>query len=98
MSVMDVVIQKAENPSQQPNQVKKKGKMSRVSCTVYKPFKEQVASLHLPTTLSPLFEEPEPNLGFLRIWPDKDADIPVDETTYGLVPQGSVLSYQHKIK
>ena len=37
-SVMDVVIQKAENPSQQPTHVKKNCKVSGVSCTVYKPF------------------------------------------------------------
>ena len=66
-SVMDVVIQKAENPSQQSTQVKKKRKVSGVSCTVYKPFEEQIASLNLPSTLSPLFEELDPKPGFLRI-------------------------------
>ena len=68
---MDVVIQKAENPSQQSTQIKKKRKVSAVSCTVYKPFEEQTASLNLPSTLSPLFEELDLKPGFLRIWPDK---------------------------
>lgn len=81
---MDVVIQKAENPSQQPTQVKKKRRVSGVSCTVYKPFEGQVASLNLPSTLSPLFEELDPKPGFLRIWPDKDEDIPLVETKFGL--------------
>ena len=93
---MDVVIQKAENPSQQPTQVKKKRKVSGVSCTVYKPFEEQIASLNLPSTLSPLFEELDPKPGFLRIWPDENEDIPLVETKYGLVPRGSVLSYQQQ--
>ena len=93
---MDVVIQKAENPSQQSTQVKKKRKVSGVSCTVYKPFEEQIASLNLPSTLSPLFEHLDPKPGFLRIWPDKNKDIPLVETKYGLVPRGSVLSYQQQ--
>ena len=93
---MDVVIQQAENPSQQPTQVKKKRKVSGVSCTVYEPFEEQVASLNLPSALSPLFEELDPKPGFLRIWPDKDEDIPLVETKYGLAPRGSVLSYQQQ--
>ncbi|XP_015779800.1 PREDICTED: uncharacterized protein LOC107357681 [Acropora digitifera] len=93
---MDVVIHKAENPSQQSAQVKKKRKVSGVSCTVYKPFEEQIASLNLPSTLSPLFEELDPKPGFLRIWPDKNEDIPLVETKYGLVPRGSVLSYQQQ--
>ena len=50
---MDNVIQKAENPSQQPTQVKKRQKVSGVSCTVYKPFEEQIASLNLPSTPKP---------------------------------------------
>ena len=75
---------------------KKKRKVSGVSCTVEKPFEEQVASLNLPSTLSPLFEELDPKPGFLRIWPDKDEDIPLVETKYGLVPRGSVLSYQQQ--
>ena len=93
---MDNVIQKAENPSQQPTQVKKRQKVSGVSCTVYKPFEEQIASLNLPSTLSPLFEELDPKPGFLRIWRDKDEDIPLVETKYGLVPRGSALSYQQQ--
>ena len=93
---MDVVIQKAENPSQQPTQVKKKQRVSGVSCTVYKPFEGQVSSLNLPSTLSPLFEELDPKPGFLRVWPDKDEDIPLVETKFGLVPRGSVLSYQQQ--
>ena len=64
---MDVVIQKAENPSQQPTQVKKKRKVSGVSCTVYKPFEEQLASINLPSALTPLFEKLDPEPGFLRI-------------------------------
>ena len=63
---MDVVIQKAENPCQQPTQVKKKRKVTGVSCTVYKPF--EVTSLNLPSTLSPLFEELDSKSGFLRIF------------------------------
>ena len=75
---------------------RKKHKVTGVSCTVYKPFEEQVTSLNLPSTLSPLFEELDPKPGFLRIWPDKDKDIPLVETKYGLVPRGSVLSYQQQ--
>ena len=63
---MDVVIQKAENPSQQPTQVKKKRKVSGVSCTVYKPFEEQLASLNLPSTLNPLFDKLDPKPGFYK--------------------------------
>ena len=81
---MDVVIQKAENPSQQPTQVKKKQKVSGVSCTMYKPFEEQLASLNLPSTLNPLFDKLDPKPGFLRILPEEDEDIPT----------GAVLSYQ----
>lgn len=93
---MDVVIQKAENPSQQPTQVKKKRKVSGVTCTVYKPFEEQLASLNLLSTLNPLFDKLDSKPGSLRIWPEEDEDIPLVETKYGLVPQGSVLSYQQQ--
>ena len=93
---MDVVIQKAENPSQQPTQVKKKRKVSGVSCTVYTPLEEQLASLHLQSTHNPLFDKLDPKTGFLRIWSEEDEDIPLVETKYGLVPQGSVLSYQQQ--
>ena len=85
---MDVVIQKAENPSQQPTQVKKKRKVSGFSCTVYKPFEERLASINLPSALSPLFEKLDPEPGFLRIWPDEEEDIPLVETKYGLAPRG----------
>ena len=60
---------------------------------MYKPFKEQIASLNLPSTLSPLLG---PKHGFLGIWPDKNEDTPLVETKYGLVPRGSVLSYQQQ--
>lgn len=93
---MDVVIQKAENPSQQPTQVKKRRKVSVVHCIVYKPFEQRLASLNLPSSLGPLFEELGPEPVFFRIWPDEDEDIPLVETKYGLVPRGSVLSYQQK--
>ena len=63
---------------------------------MYKPFEEQIASLILPSTLSPLFEQLDPKPGFLRIWPDKNEDIPLVEIKYGLVPRGSVLSYQQQ--
>lgn len=88
---MDVVIQKAENPSQQPTKVKKRRKVSGVHCTVYKPFEQRLASLNLPSSLGPLFEELGPEPGFFRIWPDEDEDIPLVETKYGLVPRGSAL-------
>ena len=93
---MDVVIQKAENPSQQPTQVQKKWKVLGASCTVYKPLEEQLASLNLTSTLGPLFKELDPEPGILRIWPDKDDEIPLVETKYGLVPQGYVLSYNQQ--
>ena len=76
--------------------LRKKQKVSWVSCTVYKPFEEQVASLNLPSTLSPLFEELDPKPGFLRISPDKDEDIPLVESKYGLAPRDFVLSYQQQ--
>ena len=70
--------------------------MSGVSCTVYKPFEEQLVSLNLPSTHNPLFAKLDPKTVFLRIWPEEDEDIPLVETKYGLVPQGSVLSYQQQ--
>ena len=63
---------------------------------MYKLFEEQVASLNLPPTLSPLFEGLHLNSGFLRIWPDKDDNFPLVETNYGLVPLGSVLCHQQQ--
>lgn len=61
-----------------------------------KPFEEQLASLNVPSTLNPLFDKLDPKPGFLRIWPEEDEDIPLVETKYGLVPRGSVLSYQQQ--
>ena len=52
---------------------------------MYKPFKEQIASLNLPSTLSPLLG---PKPGFLGIWPDKNEDTPLVETKYGLFHGG----------
>ena len=94
---MDVIIQKAHNPTKQSAQVKKKRKVSGVTSTVYKPFEDELTSLHLPDTLSPIFEGLNPEPGFLRVWPDKDEDVPLIQCKYGLVQKGSVLSYQQPL-
>ncbi|XP_068728761.1 uncharacterized protein [Montipora capricornis] len=95
--VMDVTVQKLKNPTQQSAQVKKKRKVSGVTSTVYKPFEEPLWSLDLPTILSPIFEGLNPKPGFLRVWPDDDEDVLLTESNYGLVPKGSVLSYQQSL-
>ena len=95
--VMDVIIQKAHNPAAQPTQVKKKRKVSGVSSTVYKPFEDDFTSIQLPNILSPIFEGLNSEPGFPSVWPDEDEDVPLAESKYGLVPKGSVLSYQQPL-
>ena len=95
--VMDVTVQKLKNPTQQLAQVKKKRKVSGVTSTVYKAFEEPLSSLDLPEILSPIFEGLNPKPGFLRVLLDDDKDVPLTESKYGLVPKGSVLSYQQSL-
>ena len=92
--VMDATVQKLKNPTQQSAQVKRKRKVSGVTSTVYKPFDEPLWSLDLPKILSPIFEGLNPKPGSLRIWPDDDEDVLLTESKYGIVPKGSVLSFQ----
>ena len=54
-------------------------------------------SLDLPEILSPILEGLKPKPGFLRVWPDDDEDVLLTESKYGLVPKGSVLSYQQSL-
>ena len=82
--VMDVIVQKLKNPTQQSAQVKKKRKVSVVTSTVYKPFEEPLWSLDLPEILSPTFEGLNPKPGLLRIWPDDDEDVLLIQRKYGL--------------
>lgn len=65
--------------------------------TIYKPFKDELSSILLVNTLSPVFEGCDPKPGFTRIWPDKDEDVPLVNTKFGLVPKGSVLSYEQAV-
>lgn len=65
--------------------------------TVYKPFDEPLWSLDLPKILSPIFEGLNPEPGFLRVRPDDDEDVLLTESKYGLVPKGSLLSYQQSL-
>jgi hypothetical protein len=44
--------------------------------------------------LAPTFEGQKPKPEFLRIWPDDDEDVPLVISKFGVVPKGSVLSYQ----
>ena len=88
--VMDVTVQKLQNPKLSA-QVKKKRKVSGVTSTVYKPFEEPIWSLDLPEILSPILEGLKPKPGFLRVWPDDDEDVLLTESKYGLVPKGSVF-------
>ena len=91
---MDATVQKLKNPTHQSAQVKRKRKVSIVTSTVYKPFDEPLWSLDLPNILSPIFEGLNPKPGSLRIWPDDDEDVLLTESKYGIVPKGSVLSFQ----
>lgn len=95
--VMDVTVQKLKNPTQQLAQVKKKRKVSGVTSTVFKAFEEPLSSLDLPEILGPIFQGLNPKPGFLRVLLDDDKDVPLTESKYGLVPKGSVLSYQQSL-
>ena len=68
-----------------------------MTSTVYKAFEESISSLDLPEILSPIFEGLNPKPGFLRVLLDDDKDVPLTESKYGLVPKGSVLSYQQSL-
>lgn len=92
--VMDVTVQKMKTPKQQSTQPKKKRNISGVTCTVYKPFQQPLHSLNLPELLTPSFSNHPFKPGFLRVWPDEDEDIPLSVSRFGVVPKGSVLSYQ----
>ena len=96
-SVMDVTVQKLKKPNQQLSQMKKKRKVSGVTSTVYKPFEAPLWSLNLPKILSSSFEGLNPKPGFLRVWPEDDEDVALTNSKYGLVPKGSVLSYQQPL-
>ena len=92
--VMDVAVQKMKTPKQHSTPPKKKRNISGVTCTVYKPFQQPLHSLNLPQLLAPSFSNHKFQPGFLRVWPDDDEDIPLSVSKFGVVPKGSVLSYQ----
>lgn len=73
---------------------KQKENISGVTSKVYKPFKKPLTDLNIPTALGPLIKDVTPEPGFLRIWPDSDEEITFVESRFGMVPRGSVLSYQ----
>ena len=77
----------------QPIQENKK-KVSGVSQKLYKPFNESLAELNIPAALALLIKNTCPEPGFLRIWPEEEQDTPLVQCKFGLVPKGSVLSYQ----
>jgi len=64
---------------------------------MYKPFEEPLMIIDLPKALTPVFQQHIPKPGYLRIWPDEDEDVPLVHSKYGLVPKGSVLSYQQPL-
>ena len=72
----------------------KKQKISGVTSKVYRPFKKPLTDLNIPAALGPLIKDITPEPGFLRIWPDSDEEITFVESRFGMVPKGSVLSYQ----
>lgn len=75
-------------------QPKKKRKITGVTPKLYKPFKQSLAELDVPAALGPLIKDSNPEPGFLRIWPEEGRDTPLVHCRFGLVPKGSVLSYQ----
>ena len=93
-----MVVQKAKRPGEKDSsESKKKRKVTGVRNIVYQPFKQPLYSLNLPKTLTPTFREHKPQPGYLRIWPDDEEDVPVVESKFGVVPKGSVLSYQQPL-
>ena len=88
----EVIIEKLTCPTDNPP--KKRKKVSGVSQKLYKPFNESLAELNIPAALVPLVKNACPESGFLRIWPEEEQDTPLVQCKFGLVPKGSVLSYQ----
>ena len=88
----EVIIEKLTCPTDNPP--KKRKKVSGVSQKLYKPFNESLAELNIPAALAPLIKNACPEPGFLRIWPEEEQDTPLVQCKFGLVPKGSVLSYQ----
>ena len=78
-------------------QSKKKRKITGVPPKLYKPLKQSLAELDVAAALGPLIKDSSPELGFLRIWPEEGRDTPLVHCRFGLVPKGSVLSYQQPL-
>ena len=78
-------------------QPKKQRKITGVTPKLYKSFKQSLAELDVPAALGPLIKDSSPELGFLRIWPEEGRDTPLVHCRFGLVPKGSILSYQQPL-
>ena len=67
-----------------------------ISSTLYKPVEEDFPSLDLITDFCQIFGEKSRKLQFANIVPTQRSEIAsmLCDTSFGLVPKGSVLSYQ----
>lgn len=88
----DVIVEKLTCPTDNPP--KKRKKVSGVSQKLYKPCHESLEELNIIAALAPLIGNTCPQSGFLRIWPEEEQDTLLVHCKFGVVPKGSVLSYQ----
>lgn len=89
----EVIVEKLTCPTDDPP--KKRKKVSGVSQKLYKPFHESLAELNIIAALAPLIGNTCPEPGFLS--PKRSRTLFLVQCKFGLVPKGSVFSYQQPL-
>ncbi len=95
-SVQELTIQKPKRPDAGSTQRRtKRTCVQGVGSTLYNPVSAPLAAIQLPNMLCPYFNSLEwkHRPQYSQLW-QADCSIPNIDSTFGLVPKGSVLSYQ----
>ena len=79
--------------------VQKPGTTSRgITSTLYNPIRQPLAEVNLIDSLRPQLLTLNPRPQIIDLWPDGEEEVTYTDSEFGLVPIGSVLSYQQKHK
>lgn len=94
--VQEVTIQRPTKPTA----INAEGSREGIASTMYNPVRTPLSEISLPKQLCPYFasvpERSRPQ--YANLW-SVDAELPLFDSQYGLVPKGSLLSYQQpKVK
>ena len=92
--VPELVIQKPPQPSADTGELKKKNNFQAIKSNLYNPVTVPLAELQIKEKLWPTLSSGQvPSTQWSQIW-SQGEEAPMVNSSYGMVPKGSVLSYQ----